>query len=181
MRYTFHSEQWLPYPVELVFAFFADPENLPRLMPPWQKARIEQAAFVPPPPRPAAEPTNNGLKGIAGGVGTCLTVSFRPFRFSPIRVPWEAEITDFIWNDRFCDRQIRGIFVYWHHCHSVRPQTNPQHQSDGSGTLICDDVEYEMPFGKFGELLHRLFLARQLSKSFAYRHARTSDLLSRAR
>jgi ligand-binding SRPBCC domain-containing protein len=179
MRYTFHSEQWLPYPVELVFAFFADPENLPRLMPAWQKARIEEATVAPPPSRPLVDRIPRP-KSIAAGVGTHLTVSFRPFPFSPIRVPWQAEITDFIWNDRFCDRQLRGIFLYWHHCHSVRPQTNPQHIADGSGTLICDDVEYEMPFGKFGELLHRLFLARQLSKSFAYRHARTSDLLSRS-
>ncbi len=40
MRHTFQTEQWLPFPVELVFAFFAYPENLPRLMPAWQKARI---------------------------------------------------------------------------------------------------------------------------------------------
>ena len=37
MHHTFTSEQWLPYPVEPVFAFFANPENLPRLMPKWQK------------------------------------------------------------------------------------------------------------------------------------------------
>ena len=44
MRHPFAAEQWLPYPVELVFAFFANPQNLPRLMPAWQKARIEEIA-----------------------------------------------------------------------------------------------------------------------------------------
>ena len=29
MGYTFQTEQWLPYPVEDVFALFADPRNLP--------------------------------------------------------------------------------------------------------------------------------------------------------
>jgi hypothetical protein len=27
-------EQWVPFPLERVFLFFADPRNLPRLMPP---------------------------------------------------------------------------------------------------------------------------------------------------
>ena len=178
MRYTFHSEQWLPYPVEFVFAFFADPENLPRLMPPWQKARIEEAAVAPPPRSPSADPTLR-FENIAAGVGTRLTVTFKPFPFSPIRVPWEAEITDFIWNDRFCDRQLRGPFASWNHCHSVRAQTNPQAQGNGSGTLLSDHIEYEMPFGKVGELALHLLITRRLRKAFAYRHASTSELLAR--
>ena len=174
MRYTHHSEQWLPYPVELVFAFFANPENLPRLMPPWQKARIEEATFAPPPP------TDETLllKSIAG-VGTRLTVSFRPFPFSPIRIPWEAEITDFVWNDHFCDRQLRGPFAHWNHCHSVRSQTTRQTQANNAGTLLSDNIEYEMPFGKFGNLANRLIIARQLRNTFAYRQTRAADLLSR--
>src|ERR1700710_2184838 len=104
MLHTYQTEQWLPYPIELVFAFFANPENLPRLMPPWQKARIEEASFVPPPPLPGTPRP----KSIAAGTGTRLPLSFRPFPYSPIRVPWEAEISDFAWNNRFCDTQLRG-------------------------------------------------------------------------
>ena len=54
MRHFFQAEQWLPYPIETVFAFFANPENLPPLMPAWQKARIEKLSIVPPPPRSSA-------------------------------------------------------------------------------------------------------------------------------
>jgi ligand-binding SRPBCC domain-containing protein len=171
MRHTFHSEQWLPYSVERVFAFFADPENLPRLMPPWQNARIEAAVFAPPPPNPAAERSSS----ITAGVGTRLTISFRPFPLSPIRMQWEAEITDFLWNHRFCDRQIHGPFAYWNHCHTVRSQV----RTNTEGTLLSDDIQYEIPFGKLGELTHRLFIKRQLRNTFAYRQARTSDLLFR--
>jgi ligand-binding SRPBCC domain-containing protein len=178
MRYTFHTEQWLPYPVESVFAFFADPENLPRLMPPWQKARIEGAELAPPPVHPTRD-TAVRLKNIVAGVGTRLILSFRPFPFSPIRVPWEAEITDFVWNDRFCDRQLRGPFASWNHCHTVRAQTNPQTRTGRPGTLLTDDIRYEIPFGKIGDLAQHLLIRRQLSKSFAYRQARTSDLMSR--
>ena len=43
MRHSLQTEQWLPYPRERVFAFFADPGNLPPLMPEWQRARVERA------------------------------------------------------------------------------------------------------------------------------------------
>ncbi|MEO7030502.1 MAG: hypothetical protein ABI147_13995 [Acidobacteriaceae bacterium] len=79
----FHAEQWLPHPVELVFAFFANPENLPCLMPKWQAARIEEASFSPPPEKPNQAPR---YPGIIAGDDTTLTLSFRPFPYSPIRI-----------------------------------------------------------------------------------------------
>src|SRR6516165_11442814 len=39
--HRFTTSQWLPYPRAFVFGFLASPENLPRLMPEGQKARIE--------------------------------------------------------------------------------------------------------------------------------------------
>jgi ligand-binding SRPBCC domain-containing protein len=169
MRHNFQSEQWLPHPVELVFAFFANPENLPGLMPAWQKAYIEEVAFTPP---PTAASTH--IKSLAAGAGTRVTLSFRPLPYSPIRIAWEAEISEFVWNDHFCDQQLHGPFAYWHHCHSVSSES----RAGRSGTRLCDDVEYEVPFGKLGELAQRLFIARQLLNTFAYRHARTDELLA---
>jgi ligand-binding SRPBCC domain-containing protein len=189
MRHIYHSEQWLPYPIELVFAFFANPENLPRLMLAWQKARIEEASFAPPPPTPWSTGSTPSLKdprftGIAVGAGTRITLSFRPFPYSPVRIPWEAEITDFTWNDRFCDHQLRGPFAYWHHCHSVSPETRtvssqePINKEPINGTLLRDHVEYEMLWGKLGELGRPLFMSRQLANTFSYRHKRTQELLA---
>jgi ligand-binding SRPBCC domain-containing protein len=169
MRHNFQSQQWLPHPVELVFAFFANPKNLPCLMPAWQKACIKEVAFTPP---PAAASTR--VKSLAAGAGTRVTLSFRPLPYSPIRIAWEAEISEFVWNDHFCDQQLHGPFAYWHHCHSVSSESRAGH----SGTRLCDDVEYELPFGKLGELAQRLFIARQLLRTFAYRHARTDELLA---
>ena len=174
MRHTFHSEQWLPYPAEVVFAFFANPENLPRLMPRWQNARIEKAFFIPPLNVPITNPTLVS-KAIVAGAGTRMTISFRPFPLSPVRARWEAEITEFVWNDHFCDRQLRGPFAYWNHCHHLRSETRDKKP----GTLLCDDVEYEIPFGRLGDLTLRLFISRQLRSTFAYRHARTSELFLR--
>ncbi len=177
MRHTFHTEQWLPYSPELVFAFFANPENLPRLMPPWQKARIEEAAFAPPPPRP---PSSSPQRGIAAGAGTRLTLSFRAFPLSPVRIPWDAEISEFVWNDHFCDVQHRGPFKYWKHCHHIRPESRPAHPGTPPvpGTLLSDHVDYELPFGPLGDLGNLVFARRQLQSTFRFRHRRTSDLLA---
>jgi ligand-binding SRPBCC domain-containing protein len=178
MPHTFHAEQWLPYPIELVFAFFANPENLPRLMPPWRRARIEEAAFAPPPPRPVAPDPALRFQSIAAGAGTRITLSFRPFPYSPLRVPWESEISEFVWNDHFCDIQLRGPFTSWRHRHNLHSETRAN--TSGvliHGSLLRDQVEYQLPYGRLGALAQHLFIARQLRNTFAYRHLRTQELL----
>jgi ligand-binding SRPBCC domain-containing protein len=173
MRHTFEAEQWLPYPLEPVFAFFANPQNLPRLMPDWQKARIEEAVYTAPPPRPAG--VQPGLRSLAAGVGSRMTISFKPFPFSPFRVPWEAEIAEFAWNDHFCDIQLRGPFAYWRHCHRLRAET----RAEGNGTLLRDELEYELPMGPLGELAHAIAVRGQIRRIFDLRHRRTAELLAR--
>jgi ligand-binding SRPBCC domain-containing protein len=169
MGYSYHTEQWLPYPVEAVFAFFTNPDNLPALMPAWQQARIEKAALVPPPAASAS------AGSACAGNGTRLTLSFRPFRHLPFRVRREAEITDFSWNGQFCDRQVRGPFAWWYHCHRLRPVD--RHGMDM--TLIVDHVEYELPFGFVGSLVHRLFVRRQIEEIFSFRQRQLSQIFSR--
>ena len=167
MRLHFHTEQRLPYPIEMVFAFFADPANLPRLMPAWQRPRIDQATFVPPPPPPEPFP---GSDRITAGSGTRLNLTIRPIPFSPIRIPWDALIEDFRWLHGFCDVQLRGPFRFWRHCHTV--------ETHRSGTLLHDDVEYDLPLGPFSPLADKLFVHRQLAATFRFRQRRTLELLA---
>lgn len=169
MRFSYHTEQSLPYPVERVFAFFADPNNLPLLMPEWQKARIENASVQPPPNLS----TPRDARVSAAGVGSHLTLSFRPFPCSPVRVQWEAEIDEFAWNKHFCDRQVRGPFAYWRHCHYVRPVDLQGIEA----TVIADDLEYELPLGPIGHLAHSLFVRRQIERTFAYRQRQLSKMM----
>lgn len=173
MHHHFSAEQWLPYPVETVFGFFANPENLPPLMPGWQKARIDEASFAPPPPRPAFAAAESGAS-IAAGAGNRMKITFRPLPLSPIRLAWQAEITEFVWNEHFCDVQLSGPFAFWRHCHRLHPESR-----DGvSGTMLRDEVEYEMHFGLLGELAQRLFVAWQFRRMFEFRHKRTAEMLA---
>lgn len=165
--HSFHSRQWLPLPIELVFTFFADPANLPRLMPDWQQARIEESFIAAPPIAPHAISTP------IAGAGTRLTLSFRPFPFSPVRLRWQAEIDSFLWNCRFSDKQVRGPFAYWHHTHAVTAEA----RNGRAGTLLEDKVQYQLPFGRLGNLASPL-IAMQLRRTFDYRHRRTLELLA---
>lgn len=171
----FTAGQWLPYPVPLVFSFFANPANLPRLQPRWQKMRIEQATFTPPPPPPAEKRPR--FPGIIAGNGSRLLLSVRPFPYSPLRVPWEALIEDFQWDRGFCDVQLRGPFRSWRHCHSVEPLIQPENGQPG--TLVRDDVTYELPLGRLNPLADKLAAKNALAYTFRIRHQHTEALLAR--
>jgi ligand-binding SRPBCC domain-containing protein len=169
MRYSYHTEQWLPYPVERVFTFFANPDNLPLLMPRWQKARIDEAILRPPPTLILTSASSR-----EAGAGSQVTLSFLPFPFAPARIRWTSEIIEFSRNSHFCDQQMSGPFAYWKHCHYLRPSNR-----DGLDvTLIEDDVEYELPFGALTGLAHRFFLRRQIERAFAYRQSQLTKILA---
>ena len=171
MKQTFEAEQWVPFPRPLVFAFFANPRNLPPLMPGWQKARIDEATFCPPPPRPGNTPV---YPGVAAGSGTRLTITARGLPLLPLRAPWLALIEDFRWNEGFCDVQLSGPFAYWRHCHSVSDAPSPQ--NGVPGTLVQDHVTYQLPLQSVSQL--GLPLVRTaFSALFRYRQARTKELL----
>ena len=183
MRRRFETEQWLPLPLEQVFAFFSNPANLPPLMPRWQRARIDAVAFQPPPPRPAGLPP---FDGVAAGDGTELTITARPFPFAPFRGSWLARIEQFRWNEGFCDVQLKGPFRFWRHCHSVReapnPKGNPSHNETATtapilGTTVRDEVEYELPFVATIALIDRFAVRPQLQATFAYRQKMAAELL----
>ena len=170
MRHTFETSQWVPYPPAQVFAFFSDPRNLPPLMPAWQKARIEHAFLAAP---PLSLHQWNGTRRTAGS-GSVLTITFRAVPFVPIRLRWVAVISEFQWNDHFCDVQKSGPLAYWHHCHHIAGV--PQ---DGvPGTSITDKVTYALPLGPLGDLANGLSIKRQMKSTFAYRQRQVLKLLA---
>jgi ligand-binding SRPBCC domain-containing protein len=171
MRHRFRTTQWLPYDIESVFVFFSDPSNLPKLFPDWQRARIEEMDLHPP---SRSRGASLDAPAIAGR-GTRITLSFRPTPLSPVRVTWVALIEDFHWDERFCDRQVAGPFLYWRHCHRV--QAWQSEQTGEHGTLLIDTIEYELPFGKVGRLANSVAVRQILVKLFKHRQRKTLELL----
>ncbi|GAC1658437.1 MAG: hypothetical protein NVS9B15_20170 [Acidobacteriaceae bacterium] len=166
MRHRFETEFWAPYPIEQVFGFFANPENLPRIMPTWQKARIESGKLTTPLDMPHVP------HAVAGDASELL-ITFRPLPFVPLRSSWRALITEFVYLSHFCDAQISGPFKSWHHCHRVRSELR-----DGiNGTVVRDEVEYELPLAPISDFACPI-ANLNIAGLFRYREKETLRLLA---
>jgi ligand-binding SRPBCC domain-containing protein len=175
MTQRFQTSDWVPFPVELVFAFFANPTNLPHLMPKRLETRIEDARLQPPPPRPVHPDPARRFKSVAAGVGSEILISFFPIPWVPRRVSWMARITEFAWNSHFCDEQVRGPFQHFHHRHGIVAEV----REGVEGTLVSDSIEFELPYGGVGRM-GGVFVRGNLEKSFAYRQKRLPEILAAA-
>ncbi len=164
LRSNFTATQWVPYPLETVFALFSDPGNLPRLMPPWQHGRIDSLELM---------PAGSGALSSAAGAGSRLMFSFRPVPLSPIRLHWLALIDECEPNRRFCDMQVAGPFSYWRHCH----QFAAEEQQGLQGTRITDVVDYAWLAGPLNSLIDTLGGRLQLRQIFRFRQQQTLRLL----
>jgi len=175
MTQRFETRQWVPFPVELVFAFFANPSNLPHLMPPRLKTRIEDVRVQPPPERPVAADPWRRFRSIAAGEGSEILVSFYPIRWVPKRASWMVRITEFAWNSHFQDEQLRGPFTAYRHRHGIQAEFR-----DGiAGTLVTDEIEYALPYGFIGRI-GCVLVRRQLELVFAHRQTRLPKILAAA-
>ncbi len=163
-------EQWVPFPLEPVFRFFANPRNLPRIMPPSTGTRIDDLRLVAPPP-----PANETNFAELAGVGTQIDTSFRVLPPLPFRATWVAVITEFEWNHHFADIQTKGPFKKWHHRHEFSEEL----RSGMPGTIVRDVIEYEAGFGVAGKLAEKLFISAQMPRMFAHRQQILGSLLEK--
>lgn len=137
------ASQLVARPIDEVFAFFARPENLARITPPGMGFdRLSDDTDM-----------RAGLE---------IDYRIRPLLGMPMR--WRTRIDRYEPPFTFSDVQLRGPYKRWEHRHTFR--------SVPGGTLIEDDVTYELPLGPLGELAHRLVVRAQLLEIFRHR-ART--------
>ena len=134
--------QLVPLPRDETFAFFAEPSNLEAITPPWLRFRIL------------------GGQPIVIREGTLID-----YRLVVHRVPvrWRTRIERWEPDVCFVDTQVAGPYAFWEHTHAFEEHPD--------GTLIHDRVEYRMPLGAAGALMHRLVVARDLDRIFDYRRA----------
>jgi ligand-binding SRPBCC domain-containing protein len=162
MSQRLHAEHWVPVPLPRVFAFFADPHNLPRIMPPSQGAKIIKLNLVPP-----RLPVGAPLRGAErmAGAGTEIMFKFRVIPYIPVHERWTALITEFIYHEHFSDTQKQGPFKSWHHTHTFESKI-----VDGvEGTTVGDEVEYEVGFGVVGTALEKMLFQRWMHSVLEHR------------
>lgn len=142
-----HASQVVQRPIDEVFAFFSRPENLARITPPAMGFdRLTDDAEM-----------RSGLE---------IDYRIRPLLGIPMR--WRTRIDSYDPPTSFSDVQLRGPYRRWEHRHTFREVAG--------GTLIEDDVTYELPLGLLGALAHRLVVRSQLLEIFQHR-ARTIEAI----
>ena len=149
--YVFIKQQTIARPIEDVFNFFKQPDNLEKITP-------SSVGFTILTPRP-----------IKMQIGTVLDYTIRLLGL-PVR--WTTLISAYDPPHRFIDVALRGPYSFWHHTHTFE-------ESD-EGTIMTDKVHYALPFGIFGRLAHFLWVKRQLKYIFDYRMKIISDLMENA-
>jgi ligand-binding SRPBCC domain-containing protein len=99
------------------------------------------------------------------GAGTEMTVAFRVIPYIPMHERWVVSISDFVLNQYFHDVQKQGPFRRWEHTHGFEAVV----QDGREGTVIRDQVEYEVGFGFVGRGLERALFQRIFRSTFNYR------------
>ena len=143
----FKMEQWLPSPLEKVFAFFSNENNLEVMTPPWLKFEV------------LGKSTPNIEEG------TLIDYRFKIHGF-PAR--WQSRISKWEPNCRFVDEQIKGPYAIWEHTHLF--------QSSKGGTLIRDHLFYQVPLGGLGRVLVGWKVKKDLETIFRFRKGKLEEL-----
>jgi ligand-binding SRPBCC domain-containing protein len=139
-------------PIEKVFEFHKDINNLRSISPDNSKVKIERVNL------PLVK-------------GSDIYLKFTQFFF--IKTRWQIRIIEFDPPVKFVDTQIKGPFRSWTHYHLFEEVMGR--------TKMTDRVEYEMPFGIAGKWIHSLFLHNLIAKTFKYRHRVTKSILNESR
>ena len=136
----FHAEQWLDRPVQEVFAFFSDANNLEAITP----RQLNFHILTPGPIRLEA----------GARIDYQLKLYGVPVKWVSLIESWEPP-------REFVDVQLRGPYRVWRHTHRFA--------AEGAGTRIFDDVDYELPLGLLGRVVEALWARREIVKIFGYR------------
>ncbi len=93
------------------------------------------------------------------------------YKVSPLplyRTKWRTEIKEVEEHKYFVDTQLHGPYKLWYHKHSFHPIGKDL-------VLMRDTVDYELPLGFCGDVVHSFFVKRKIEDIFDYR----SDVIDR--
>lgn len=146
--YTLKSKQKLPITLDQAWDFFSDPMNLNTIT-----------------------PNDMGFKTLSGAdrkmyPGQVIQYIVTPLLGIPMK--WVTEITHVIDKEYFVDEQRFGPYALWHHKHFFKEIPG--------GVEMEDIVDYKLPMGVLGELMHPVLVRPRLEQIFAYRTKKLIEL-----
>ncbi len=146
--YTLHTKQNLPISVEQAWDFLSDPRNLKSITPPYM-----------------------GFEILSGADRPMFAGQLIQYIVTPvlgIKTKWVTEITHVENRRFFVDEQRFGPYALWHHKHFIK-------EIEG-GVEMEDIVDYKVPFGILGQLIHPFIVKPKLDEIFEFRKNKLNEL-----
>ena len=119
----------------------SDPKNLKRITPDYMGFEI--------------------LSGAADKMYSGQIIQYLVTPVMNIPTKWVTEITHVDEGNYFVDEQRFGPYSLWHHKHFLKPIPN--------GVEMVDIIDYKIPLGILGQLVHPILVAPKLKEIFEYR------------
>ena len=141
--------QFIDKPLDVVFSFFAKPENLRRITP----STLDFQILTPTP--------------ISMVEGTVIDYNIKVMG---IRVHWRTLITSYNPPTQFVDEQTKGPYLLWIHTHTFKIKDE--------GVEIHDCIEYSIPLGLLGRFVHFLWIKRKLDQIFDFRRRKIEEIFN---
>ena len=146
--YNLQSKQKLPISVNKAWDFLSSPINLKKITP-------EYMGF-------------NIISGADRKIYPGQIIQYIVTPLFGIKTKWVTEITHVQENKYFVDEQRFGPYALWHHKHFIRPIEG--------GVEMEDIIDYKIPFGLIGQLVHPILIKPKLKEIFDYRHDKLIEI-----
>ena len=146
--YNKSSKQNVPISLDEAWEFLSNPKNLKIITPDYMGFVIESGAD-----RPL----------FAGQI-----IQYIVTPVLGIKTKWVSEITHVVDKKYFVDEQRYGPYSMWHHKHFLK-------EIDG-GVEIEDVIDYKIPLGFIGQLVHPFLVKPKLEEIFEYRRMKLIEL-----
>lgn len=147
--YRLESIQKIPGSKEDLWKYFSDPRNLFSITPSSLNLKM------------TGKDNSNQLH-----TGQTIHYVVRPLFGIPMK--WTTEIIELDPGRMFVDVQKKGPYKLWKHRHVFN-------QIDG-GVEMVDIVDYRLPFGYAGDMVHSLMVKKKLKQIFDYRYQVVNNL-----
>lgn len=146
--YTLHTKQNLPISLEEAWEFLSNPKNLKTITPDYM-----------------------GFKTLSGDDKPMFAGQIIQYIVTPvlgIPMKWVTEITHVQDQKYFVDEQRFGPYSLWHHKHFLKEIPG--------GVEMEDIVDYKVPMGILGQLVHPFLVKPKLKEIFDYRKQKLIEL-----